>query len=75
MVKGYVLIKMKTGFVQSGLEKIRNIQKIEKADIVTGEYDIIVKINVKDTNEILNTVAGKIQEIEGLDETETCIAT
>ncbi len=75
MVKSYVLIKAKTGFVQSALEKIRKIKKIEKADSVTGKYDVIVKIKVEETNEILNIVAGKIQDIEGIDETKTCIAT
>ncbi len=49
---------------------MRKIENIEKISIVAGDYDIVVRVQVK-TLEKLLVVTDKLQMIEGVKKTTT----
>lgn len=72
-ISAYVLIKLKPGTAGEVLKALKKYTEITEAHMVTGIYDIIVSIKVKDLKELGELVAEKIHETEGVSSTVTCI--
>jgi len=51
---------------------MRQIDNVAKISIIAGEYDIVVRAQVKNLEELLD-VTDKIQMIEGVNKTTTQI--
>lgn len=54
-------------------KKIRKLYGVEEVDIVAGVTDILVKVRVKDIDELNDFVVRRLREIEGVDKTQTMI--
>jgi DNA-binding Lrp family transcriptional regulator len=72
-ISAYVLIKLKPGTAGEVLKVLKNFDEISEAHMVTGIYDIIIHVTVKDLKELGELVAEKIHETEGISSTVTCI--
>ncbi len=78
-MEAYVLIKIATqtdvcGFSRSVLEKINNkLAGIKNADLLFGDFDAILKLNMPKIHDIENTVMEEIQMIEGVESTLTLL--
>jgi len=70
MINAYILINMQPGKSEKAIEKMRKIGDIAKISVVTGEYDIVVRTQVKSLDKLLK-VTDKIQMIEGVNKTTT----
>lgn len=53
--------------------KIRKNEFVEGAGIVTGGTDIIIKIRVKDIDELDNFVTNYLRSIDGIEKTQTMV--
>lgn len=69
-MKAYILILTYVGNLQAVLEELRKIDHIDSIAVVAGDYDIIIKTNVK-TPEILMELTDKIHLIKGIKRTNT----
>ncbi len=72
-IAAFVLIKLKPGTAGEVLKTLRKFREIAQAHMVTGIYDIVINVKVKDLKELGELVAEKIHEIEGVSSTVTCI--
>lgn len=72
-IKAYVLVKLKPGTAGEALKALRKFAEISEAYMVTGIYDLIVNVKVKDLKELGELVAEKIHDTEGVSSTVTCI--
>ncbi len=70
MINAYILITMRPGDSKKAIEEMRTISNIAKISIVAGEYDIVVRAQVKSLDQLL-TVTDKIQMINGVEKTTT----
>ena len=70
MINAYILITMRLGNSDKAIKEMRKIDHVEKISVVAGEYDIIVRVQVK-TLENLLKVTNKLQMIEGVKKTTT----
>ena len=68
----YVLITVSMGKARTVYDKLNRIPNIERADAITGPYDIVATVQGSDYNHIARTVIEKIQTIEGVTNTITC---
>ena len=79
ILEAYVLIKIATqtdvcGFSRSVLEKINNkLAGIKNADLLFGDFDAILKLNMPKIHDIENAVMEEIQMIEGVESTLTLL--
>ncbi|MDY7082309.1 MAG: Lrp/AsnC ligand binding domain-containing protein [Halobacteria archaeon] len=64
-----------TGSIQTVVEEMETFDEVEEVTAVTGEYDIISKLEVEEVDELLKIVAGKIHGLPGVEDTTTCIST
>ncbi len=72
-IGAYVLIKLRPGQAEEVLKKVKEIPNVKKAHMVTGIYDVIFYMAVKDLKELGELVAENIHEIDGVSSTVTCI--
>ncbi|MCJ2513889.1 MAG: Lrp/AsnC ligand binding domain-containing protein [Candidatus Thermoplasmatota archaeon] len=61
---------MKPGKSDTAIREMRKIVNVEKISIVAGDYDIVVRVQVKSLEKLL-VVTDKLQMIEGVKKTTT----
>ncbi len=70
MISAYILIHMEPGDSDDSIAEMRKINDIAKISVVAGEYDIVVRAQVKSLDKLLK-VTNKIQMIKGVLKTTT----
>lgn len=73
MTYGCVLINVDNGKLAQVLEKIKRIDGVIDAFECFGRFDIVVLIQTNDISE-LAMITAEINSIEGVDKTETLVA-
>ena len=73
MPLSYVLMKTKAGFVEKVIKELNKMDEVKEAHAVTGEIDIIIKVEAKDIETIAKVILSKIHKIDGVDRTATHI--
>ena len=54
-------------------KNIKKFSNVEEIDLMTGATDILVKVRVKDIDELNEFIIKKLREIDGIDKTQTMI--
>lgn len=70
MISAYILIAMEPGYIDTSVKSMLKIDKVVKVSIVAGDFDIVVRVQVENLDE-LNEVTEKIQDIKGIHKTVT----
>jgi len=70
MINAYILLSMKPGKSDTAIREMRKIKNVEKISIVAGDYDIVVRVQVKSLEKLL-IATDKLQMIEGVRKTTT----
>lgn len=73
MSVAFVLINTETGLEEDVLEKLKKIKNVREASIVYGVYDIVVKVEARDLEELREIVSSRIRRVEGVKSTVTLI--
>jgi len=68
-----VLIRVEAGKVWDVAQAIGKISLVERANVVTGPYDVIAYAVLPSTEDLRQIMEG-IHNIDGVTRTETCIA-
>lgn len=64
----------KSALYDSVMSKLKAIQEITNIHYTTGNYNMFVKIHCKDTNHLKAVLHDKIQQVDGIERTETMIS-
>jgi DNA-binding Lrp family transcriptional regulator len=72
VVQAYILIQTEVGKAAQVAKEVRDIDGVEEAEDVTGPYDVIVRAQAKNVDELGRLVVAKIQGVEGITRTLTC---
>ena len=71
-VSAYILIETEMGKAGEVARAIRTLSGIAAADDVTGPYDIIVRAEADDLDQLGRAVLSQIQTVPGITRTVTC---
>jgi DNA-binding Lrp family transcriptional regulator len=71
-VVAFVLIQTETARAFSVAGSVRAVEDVIAADIVTGPYDVIAKIQAATLDDVAKLVVSKIQAVDGVTRTYTC---
>lgn len=71
-VSAYILIQTEVGKAAQVAERVADIAGVTTADDVTGPYDVIVRAEASNVDELGRMVVSRIQSIEGITRTLTC---
>jgi len=72
MVVAYILINVAIGKVDHVMSKLREIENVKSIAVVAGEFDLIVRVEVKSLEKLFD-VTEKIHRIDGITKTTTHI--
>lgn len=64
----------KSALYEQVLAKLKNIPEITSIHYTTGNYSMFVKIHCRDTNHLKEVLHDKMQQVEGIERTETMIS-
>jgi len=73
MVRAFIMMKTAAGKSEDLLATIRDIDGVEEAHIVAGQYDIIVEATGEEVYDLMHNVATKLRSIDGVADTKTYI--
>ncbi|HEX9889011.1 MAG TPA: Lrp/AsnC ligand binding domain-containing protein [Nitriliruptorales bacterium] len=71
-VLAYILIQTEVGKAAAVARQVAEIKGVEAAHDVTGPYDVIVRAEAKNVDELGKLVVSRIQGIDGITRTLTC---
>jgi DNA-binding Lrp family transcriptional regulator len=71
-VQAYILIQTEVGKAAQVASEIRSVTGVSEAEDVTGPYDIIVRAEAKDMDELGRFLVTRIQSVHGVTRTLTC---
>ncbi len=72
MVQAYILVQTEVGKAADVAKEITKIPGVTTAEDVTGPYDVIVRAEADNVDELGRLVAAGIQSVEGITRTLTC---
>src|SRR6476619_6229665 len=72
VVQAYILIQTEVGKAAQVAKEVRDIAGVAEAEDVTGPYDVIVRAEAKNVDELGKLVVARIQGVEGITRTLTC---
>jgi len=72
MVQAYILVQTEVGKAADVAKEISKIVGVTQAEDVTGPYDVIVRAEADNVDELGRLVASGVQSIEGITRTLTC---
>ena len=71
-VQAYILIQTEVGKAAAVAAEIATIKGVTMAEDVTGPYDVIVRAEAGNVDELGRLVASGIQSVAGITRTLTC---
>ena len=72
MVNAYILIQTEVGKAAQVAKEVADIAGVTSAEDVTGPYDVIVRAEAGNVDDLGKLVVARIQSVEGITRTLTC---
>ncbi len=72
VVQAYILIQTDPGKAAAVAREIAELNGVTQAEDVTGPYDVIVRAEASDMDELGKLVVAKVQTVDGITRTLTC---
>jgi DNA-binding Lrp family transcriptional regulator len=72
MVEAYVLIQAQVGRAAEVADAVGKIPGVRFADVVTGPYDVVVRVEAAEIDGLGKLIVAKVQAVVGVTRTLTC---
>ncbi|MFW9953443.1 MAG: Lrp/AsnC family transcriptional regulator [Candidatus Thorarchaeota archaeon] len=72
-VMAYILMRVELGWTDKVIEGLRSIDEATKVSVTTGEYDIVVLVEVEDLETLYEITVNRVHKIPGIAETTTAV--
>jgi len=73
VVKAFVLVQAELGRSRSVAKAIEKVRGVKMVFAVTGVYDVIAYLEMRDMSSLSELVIKKIQSVKGVERTHTAI--
>jgi len=74
VITAIVLIKTSVDRIPEIAERIASLENVTEVFSVTGTYDLIAMVRVKEHEELAEVIPGRISKIPGVEGTDTHVA-
>lgn len=74
MITAIVLVKAQVDRIPEVAEAIAALDSVSEVYSVTGEFDLIAMVRVRQHDDLADVIPGRINKIEGILSTETHVA-
>ena len=72
-VQAYILMSIEIGRTDEVLTELKAIDEATRVAVTTGEYDIVVLVEVADLEALYEITVNRIHKIPGIAETTTAV--
>jgi DNA-binding Lrp family transcriptional regulator len=72
VVQAYILIQTDVGKAAEVAREIAQVKGVTLAEDVTGPYDVIVRAEARNVDELGKLVVARVQTLDGITRTLTC---
>jgi DNA-binding Lrp family transcriptional regulator len=72
-VTAVVLLKLEPGKARQAMQRIGRVPGVREAHVITGPWDGICLAEARDLSALGSLVISKIQRLEGVEDTLTCL--
>ena len=72
MIEAFVLIQAEVGMASRVGQTVSGMQGVRSADVVTGPYDVVARVEAASIDALGTLVVSKIHAVEGIARTLTC---
>ncbi|MDQ4012051.1 MAG: Lrp/AsnC ligand binding domain-containing protein [Actinomycetota bacterium] len=72
MVQAYILIQTEVGKAAAVAAAVASLPGVASAEDVTGPYDVIVRAEAADVDQLGQLVVARVQNVDGITRTLTC---
>jgi DNA-binding Lrp family transcriptional regulator len=72
VIQAYILIQTEVGKAAQVAKEIAAISGVTQAEDVAGPYDVVVRADARNVDDLGKLVVAKIQAVEGITRTLTC---
>ena len=72
-IRAYILMTVEIGKTESVLEELQHIDEAVRVAVTTGEYDIVVLVEVENLEALYEITVHRIHKIPGIAETTTSV--
>ena len=72
MVQAYILIQTEVGKAAAVAAAVASLPGVASAEDVTGPYDVIVRAEATDVDQLGQLVVARVQTVDGITRTLTC---
>ena len=72
MVTAYILVQTEVGRAAAVAKEIGEITGVASAEDVTGPYDVIVRAEARNVDDLGKLVVARVQAVDGITRTLTC---
>jgi DNA-binding Lrp family transcriptional regulator len=72
VVTAYILIQTEVGKAAQVAKDILDITGVQQAQALTGPYDVIVRAEARNIDELGQLVVARVQAVAGITRTLTC---
>jgi DNA-binding Lrp family transcriptional regulator len=72
VVTAYILIRTEVGKAAKVTAEIVDIPGVQQAQAVTGPYDVIIRAEARNLDELGQLVVARVQAVDGITRTLTC---
>ncbi len=74
MISAVVLIEAEPANISTLAEQLVEIDRVSEVYSVTGEFDLVVMVRVREHEELAEVVTGHIAQLEGIRNTHSMVA-
>jgi len=72
VVTAYILIQTEVGKAAQVARDVVEIKGVQQTQNVTGPYDVIVRVEARNLDELGKLVVARVQAVDGITRTLTC---
>ena len=74
MINAYVLLRIKPGMDKNVLNNVTKLNQVKVVETVYGEYDMLIKVELKELEELDSFIFDTMRTIDGVESSTTLIA-
>ncbi len=72
-VNAVVLLKLEPGKARQAIQRIGRVAGVREAHVITGPWDGVCMAEARDLSALGSLVISKIQRVDGVEDTLTCL--
>ncbi len=73
LVSAYILAKLEVGNEKETISKLKQIKEIKEAIITYGVFDLIIKVNFQNSEDLDDFVFNVVRQLPGVKDTMTML--